>query len=466
VEQQEILQRRLMAVRNGELYDLAAEDAEAAIGRAPNAPDGGYITNMVTAVNVGDKRRAYEPSRDGGPNGTDLAEAEPLPVPLRRGSKVYTHAVVDDGEGAGARLDRRHGSHSLLSPSALELARVNSAAQTHPVVEQARSTHDRESFRTALDADKAAGATLRRMQREFEQRNAVDLSEGAAAMDARSLRRRMRAKSGPAPQPPYQASQASRSIGMGAGGYQSADMLRKRAGTSKSSKVTTTMRGRATTLKKMRLAAQLAEKDGLMIVPPLNLLRSPITTIYSRHQDFYPDQSKRYYMPIATQARRMCVVIPCYNEDSGALKRTLKTLHVQLAHLARLDFELFVVVILDGWAMASDSMKTYCQTMFDMPENVERHGPTWWDDLNEAEDNPVVETFVVQNVDTQSWTTQPVYIDADSSEGGRDMLNLSLLVKRDNRRKHNTLEWFFRSFALELGAECKSGYAFWKRRER
>ena len=445
VEQQEILQRRLMAVHNGELYDLAAGDPEIAIGRRPGAPDGGYITNVVTAVNVGEKRRAYELSASGHGHGGD-------------------DGTTTDGESArhgghqqpGRPPYHRRGSHGLLSPSATEAAMAEAAAQQdHPMVEQARTGR---SHRTAMDADKAASATLRRMQRDYEQRNAVDLREAATAMDARSLRRRMRAKEGPVPQPPGGGG-GMQSVGVGGshvlGNYHDAALVR-RSGTSKSGR-SRTMHSHAATLKKMRLAAQLAEKDGLMIVPPLSLLRSPITTIYSRHQDFYPDQSKRYYMPIATQSRRMCVVIPCYNEDSDALKRTLKTLHCQLKHLGRLDFDLHVVVILDGWAMASDSMKTYCQTMFDMPENVERHAPTWWDDLNEEEDNPVVETFVIQNVDTQSWCTQPVYIDADSSDGGRDMLNLSLIVKRDNRRKHNTLEWFFRSFALELGAECECG---------
>ena len=93
--------------------------------------------------------------------------------------------------------------------------------------------------------------------------------------------------------------------------------------------------------------------------------------------------------------------------------------------------------------------------MFDMPENVENGAPTWWEDVNKAENNPLVETFVIQNVDTKSWTAQPVYIDPDGENSANDMFHVSLIVKRDNRRKHNTLEWFFKSFALEYGAECK-----------
>lgn len=182
------------------------------------------------------------------------------------------------------------------------------------------------------------------------------------------------------------------------------------------------------------------------------------------------------------------------------------SLHSQVKKIGSLDFEMHIVIILDGWAMVSDSMKSYCQvsacysrrlttfilafpcllsascsvaaavllcglirsaqahpgtfhsskTMFDMPENVERQGPTWWNDLDQEEDNPVVETFVIQSVDTGNWTAHGVYIDPDSEGGVDDMLNVSLVIKRDNRRKHNTLEWFFRSFALELGAECES----------
>ena len=84
-----------------------------------------------------------------------------------------------------------------------------------------------------------------------------------------------------------------------------------------------------------------------------------------------------------------------------------------------------------------------------MPENVLNNGPTWWDDLNKMEDAPPVETFVIQRVDTDAWCTQPVQI--EPNENAR--LNITLVVKRDNRKKHNTLEWFFRSFAVELGAE-------------
>ena len=79
------------------------------------------------------------------------------------------------------------------------------------------------------------------------------------------------------------------------------------------------------------------------------------------------------------------------------------------------------------------------------------NGPTWWDDLNDTEDAPPVETFVVQRVDTRNWSCMPVQIEADDMPAAR--VNMTLVIKRDNRKKHNTLEWFFRSFSTELGAE-------------
>ena len=194
--------------------------------------------------------------------------------------------------------------------------------------------------------------------------------------------------------------------------------------------------------------------DGQMMIPDPATLRSPVTTVYSRHEDFYADGNKSYYVPDSRKKRRMCCVVPCYNEPSDALRRTLRTLHFQLDNLRKLDFDFHVAIIMDGWQLTSESMRTYLQTIFDMPENVENEGPTWWDDLNTLEGNPSVETFIIQNVNIETWNVEPVFIEPEELPGAR--MHITLLVKRDNRRKHNTLEWFFRSFAVEYGAE----YAF------
>lgn len=126
-------------------------------------------------------------------------------------------------------------------------------------------------------------------------------------------------------------------------------------------------------------------------------------------------------------------------------------LHIQLPHIMERDFDFNVVLVLDGWDLASESMKVFLQSVFDMPENVLYNGPTWWDDLNDKEDVPSVETFVIQRADTTNWQVMPVQIEPDTNPEAR--MNLTLVIKRDNRRKHNTLEWFFRSFAVELGGE-------------
>lgn len=194
-----------------------------------------------------------------------------------------------------------------------------------------------------------------------------------------------------------------------------------------------------------------AVTDGQLVVPDPYMLRSPVTTVYSRHEDFYAEPGKSYYVPDGRKKRRMCCVVPCYNEPSDALRRTLTTLHCQLDNLRRLDFDFHAVIIMDGWQLTSESMRTYLQTIFDMPENVENEGPTWWDDLNTLEGNPSVETFIIQNVNIETWTVEPVFIEPEDMPGAR--MHITLIVKRDNRRKHNTLEWFFSSFALEYGAE-------------
>lgn len=253
----------------------------------------------------------------------NAADAEvPLPAHIIKGGEaIVTHAPAMNGNGAAAgsaALEHQSSSEKLLTLSKGDNSK-------HPVVDKARRTMtaNREDLKQARVN---TTATLKRMKATFEQRHGLELKEGevepgkkdgvrrrrAATTDAAGQRRTRKVVDplSPTGQPTI-AARSDEEIA-------AAKKARERAGTH-------TSRGRAATLKKMKLAAQLAELDGLMVVPAPHTLRSPVTTVYSRHQDFYPDDNKRYYMPLQSTARRMCVVIPCYNEPCSALKRTLKT---------------------------------------------------------------------------------------------------------------------------------------------
>eukprot|EP00049_Salpingoeca_infusionum_P010449 m.179654 g.179654 ORF g.179654 m.179654 type:complete len:1110 (+) comp14644_c0_seq1:809-4138(+) len=212
---------------------------------------------------------------------------------------------------------------------------------------------------------------------------------------------------------------------------------------------------KTTTLKARRARRQqtikYVSKDGQVVVPDPAILRSDETIVYSRHEDFLAKDEKTYYVPDLSTKRRMCSVIPCYNEDADALRRTLQTLAFQQDNLDKLGFDFHAVVIMDGWQLTSESMRMYLQTVFDMPENAEYGAPTWWEDLNDVEGSPPVETFIVQHVNTTTWSVAPVQIEPEIDPDCK--MKLTLMIKRDNRRKHNTLEWFLRSFSVEYGAE-------------
>ena len=194
-------------------------------------------------------------------------------------------------------------------------------------------------------------------------------------------------------------------------------------------------------------------------VPPeqvaqmLQSLDSSKLTVHQRFPDRLPMPGRQYFIPADSERRRITCVIPTYNEPCVALRRTLRSLHTQLGNLAKLGFDIFIVIIVDGWALASDTMKDYLRKIFPASNALASLGVRpWWEDLDA--EGPPVETFIVQSVHPKTWRARGVEIEPDIMPGS--VLNLSLMVKRDNRRKHNSLEWFLRGFAEEYMGE----YAF------
>jgi chitin synthase len=84
---------------------------------------------------------------------------------------------------------------------------------------------------------------------------------------------------------------------------------------------------------------------------------------------------------------------------------------------------------MDGWFKASESMKDYIKIMFP---------GEWSDDINFSKQE--VETHILQS---------ETLVDI-----GEDVvMNFNVLIKKDNRRKANSHEWFFNAFAENIDAD-------------
>ena len=125
--------------------------------------------------------------------------------------------------------------------------------------------------------------------------------------------------------------------------------------------------------------------------------------------------------------RVVSICIPCFNEEGSALKRTIQSL--QKSYLPP-GFVLEILVVMDGTKQIDSTMAKYLHTLFgfSISENDVRKNPfcTF----------PSAQTIIVENV---------------SNGDIRD--SLTLLIKRNNKRKVNSQKWWLYGHAKDVGAE-------------
>lgn len=173
--------------------------------------------------------------------------------------------------------------------------------------------------------------------------------------------------------------------------------------------------------------------------------------------------SNKYLQPLG-------IFIPCFNEEGSELINTLDSLYRQKNDCLMLGYDMHVLIVLDGWEYTSKSIKQYLNTIFtskntsnDVPAvqvydtehgevryiyNNEQHD---WQSLIQPLDTtlPVrdqVETYVLQSINPTNNYVSEVCMNTVSQSGDITSLKISLLIKRDNRRKHNSHHWFMKPF--------------------
>lgn len=161
------------------------------------------------------------------------------------------------------------------------------------------------------------------------------------------------------------------------------------------------------------------------------------TITATRYNDYHPVANGNYFAAADCGiGEGLSVVVPFYNEEASAVQITLQSLlqaytyaGALLPQWKSLD-RLHVVLIADGWYKTSDSMKKYLEQLF----ASQLH---WWEEpefqrYDVHEDGSV--TFVIESDKPLS-----VYPTATATAS---CCNVTLIVKMDNRKKHNSHEWF------------------------
>lgn len=189
-----------------------------------------------------------------------------------------------------------------------------------------------------------------------------------------------------------------------------------------------------------------------------------------RFTDYRPDDHSKYFTPprdiknlLASgmemkdiEKDGLAVVIPFFNEPSHELQQTLNSLYLSWSYLQDVskkwsDKKLYVFIIQDGWHKAHSSMKEYLKILY--PKKI--HGEDWWDyypefsDYDQNRDGTL--TFILEKKNGKLININP----QKKYHNLNRKMNITLMIKINNRRKHNSHEWFMgkNGFAESVNAE-------------
>jgi cellulose synthase/poly-beta-1,6-N-acetylglucosamine synthase-like glycosyltransferase len=140
--------------------------------------------------------------------------------------------------------------------------------------------------------------------------------------------------------------------------------------------------------------------------------------------------------------KQLTILVPFYNEEASELLLTLNSIHQDFTSIEHLGYDIHVLLVMDGWWKASESMKKLIENMFPKNQGSDIHWPTCIKPNTLGEDlSKGVSTFILQRTTFNGLSIEPITI-----SDGRKM-KISCIVKRDNRRKINSHIWMLTSFA-------------------
>lgn len=196
--------------------------------------------------------------------------------------------------------------------------------------------------------------------------------------------------------------------------------------------------------------------DRIISTNNLKELKYQSDVIIKKFYDYRPKCTIQYFTkPKHNDIMGHAVVIPFFNEESYELQQTLNSLydtHHKLITLSKKwkNKSLYVCLIQDGWHKASKSMKNYLKYLF--PKKI--NGINWWDYFDELKfesHSSTNATFIIERNNYISVNINP----QDKYKDEEKRMIITLVIKANNRRKHNSHEWFLAKtgFAQTIGVK-------------
>ena len=197
----------------------------------------------------------------------------------------------------------------------------------------------------------------------------------------------------------------------------------------------------------------------------------------------FPQVATEHIQYRAHNPKKVAVVVPIYNEEAIELWHSLRDLSAQQEELGS-ERQLDICIIQDGWSRASQSMKDYLVALFPPADPMAMEPVSISDTSSSApiavrnwrvpleaggvrydllvagthtvdEKLPLTVVVARYSADQQSRHLVSVFHPEDQNKRPAGELLLTLIVKKDNRRKHNSHIWFLSSngFAPSTGAQ-------------
>jgi cellulose synthase/poly-beta-1,6-N-acetylglucosamine synthase-like glycosyltransferase len=174
----------------------------------------------------------------------------------------------------------------------------------------------------------------------------------------------------------------------------------------------------------------------------------------TKTNDFHPKEGSKYFQLEGSQ-NCLSVIIPFFNEEANELKETLKSLYYCYQYLCKRKPEwnnrkMKIVIIQDGWYKASESMKEYLKNLY--------REKKWWLENKEFQEYDIETDGSITYIFEKESDIIINMEEVSKDEEFLKELDITMIIKIDNRKKHNSHEWFMGKNGF--GESMKSKYMF------
>ena len=159
--------------------------------------------------------------------------------------------------------------------------------------------------------------------------------------------------------------------------------------------------------------------------------------LINEYDDIVPQQNQSYFINYDNDydnndGNQLFIGITFYNEEALEMKRTLSSIKNRILEIDKLNHN--CVIIGDGYKNMVHSMKLYLKELFCSNEEENNLWNIMMNKMEQLANNNLEKTFIIQkvlyDVISEEYNKMPI-------EG----INLCLVLKVNNRKKHNSHQW-------------------------